>query len=383
MPISRRDFLLQSAAVTGSLGSHRWSWADSTSAFPGMITRMSEPENLEFPFAALREAIIPNEQFFVRSHFAVPKIDAASWKLTVEGAVKQKLELSLHDLLRFPARDLTATLECAGNGRVHLVPPVPGLQWGQGAVGNAVWGGVPLAAILEKAGLKDGAIEVILEGADRGQVNSDPKSPGPIAFARSVPIEKARHESTLLAYKMNGADLPISHGSPLRAVVGGWYGMSSVKWLSRIIVTDKPYGGFWQTLDYSYWKRTDTLPTLLPITRMEVKAAIARPTLHEVVPAGQPYRVFGAAWAGETAIAKIEVSTDGGQSWQAAKMIGKPAPLVWTLWEFAWQVPARPGLVKLMARAIDAEGRVQPLQRDADRRSYMVNHIVPIDVTVR
>jgi hypothetical protein len=192
---------------------------------------------------------------------------------------------------------------------VHLSPPVPGSQWGQGAVGNAEWTGVTLASILDRAGLKESAVDVILEGADLGQVNLDPKSPGPIHFARSLPIDKAKKDEVLLAYKMNGETLTPSHGFPLRVVVGGWYGMASVKWLKRIIVSETPYGGFWQTLDYSYFERRDGLPTLKPVTAMQPKAILAKPSLHEVISASKPYRFFGAAWAGEQAIAKVEVHT--------------------------------------------------------------------------
>lgn len=381
MTFSRREFLATSAAIGLT---PRLFAQPEISGFPGMITRMAEPENLEFPFASLNSFITPNEHFFVRSHFAVPKIEVKSWKLTVEGAVGNKLELGYDDLLKMESKSLTATLECAGNGRVYLTPAVPGLQWGQGAVGNAEWSGVPLAAILEKARVKDSAVELVLEGTDKGQVNSDPKSPGPIHFARSIPIKKATDGSVILAHQMNNATLPASHGYPVRAVVGGWYGVASVKWLSRIIVIEKPYKGFWQTLDYSYWERKDGLPHLLPATTMEVKSSIARPTLNEVIPAGKVYRIFGAAWAGESSIAKVEVSTDGGTSWTAAKIVDNPTkPLTWCLWESTWQVPAKAGAYRLMARATDRDKRTQPTERDPDRRSYMISHIVPVDVLVR
>ncbi len=381
--LTRRDFLASAAAAPFlASGFESLSRADERDkGFPGMIVRMAQPENLEFPFAALNDFITPNEQFFVRSHFAVPKIDMKTWKLTVEGAVKQKLELNLDDLLKLPSRKLTATLECAGNGRVFLTPGVPGLQWGHGAVGNAEWGGIPLSAILDKAGLTDTAVDVILEGTDKDQINSDPKSPGPINFARSIPLDKAKSDSVLLATHMNGKPLPVSHGYPLRAVVGGWYGMASVKWLSRIIVADKPYRGFFQTLDYSYWERKDGLPALLPIQAMEVKAAIARPSLSEIVPAGKNCRVFGAAWAGESTIAKVEISTNGGKSWNEAKLLDAKK-FTWILWEFSWKNP-QPGPARLMVRATDKDGRTQPMERDPDRRSYMINHVVPVDILVR
>lgn len=381
MTPTRRDFVRTALAAPLFAAGLR---ADESArpGFPGLIVRAHEPRNLEFPLSELKDPIVPNEQFFVRSHFAVPEVDVKSWKLKVEGAVEKPFELSHEELTRLPTRTLTATLECAGNGRVHLTPPVPGLQWGQGAVGNAEWGGVPLAAILERAGVKNGAVEVILEGADKGQVNLDPKSPGPIHFARSVPIEKAKSDSVLLAHKMNGEALPLSHGHPLRAVVGGWYGMASVKWLTRIIVSDKPFRGFWQSLDYSVFERRDGLPTLVPLTVMQPKAVLARPGLHEVISAGKPFRLFGAAWAGERPVAKVEVSLDGGKTWSGAKLLGEAKPLQWVLWEYAWAKPEK-GTASIVARATDDMGHTQPTTRDPDRRGVMINHLVPTTVTVR
>jgi len=381
MTPTRRDFVRAALAAPFFAAGLR---ADEPARppFAGLIVRAHEPWNVEFPLSELKETIVPNEQFFVRSHFAVPPMDVKAWRLKVEGAVNHPLELGYAELTKLPTRTLTATLECAGNGRVHLAPPVPGLQWGQGAVGNAEWGGVPLAAVLEKAGLKDAAVEVILEGADAGQINSDPKSPGSIHFARSLPVEKAKSDAVLLAHKMNGEDLPVSHGRPLRAVVGGWYGMASVKWLTRIVVTDKPFQGFFQGLDYAYFVRRDGLPTLVPVTAIQPKAVIARPGLNEVIPAGKSFRLFGAAWAGERPVAKVEVSLDGGKAWAAATLLGEAKPLQWVLWEYGWERPEG-GTTSIVARATDDMGHTQPATRDPDRRTYMINHLVPTPVTIR
>ena len=380
MPLTRRDFVRTALATPFALAVGR-AEEPTKPAFPGLIVRAHEPRNLEFPVSELRDVIVPTEQFFVRSHFAVPQMDAKTWRLKVEGAVAKSLELTLDEISRLPSRSLTATIECAGNGRVHLTPPVPGLQWGQGAVGNAKWDGVPLAAILDKAGVKNSAVEVVLVGTDTGQVNSDPKSPGTVHFARSLPLDKAKKDEVLLAYSMNGEPLPLSHGFPLRAVVGGWYGMASVKWLQRIVVTEKPFQGFFQTLDYSYFERKDGLPTLRPVTAIQPKAILARPGLHEVIQE-RSYRVFGAAWAGERAVAKVDVSTDGGKTWDAAKLLGEAKPVQWVLWEYVWEKPPR-GPASIVARTTDDEGRTQPATRDVDRRSYMINHLVPTPVVVR
>jgi DMSO/TMAO reductase YedYZ molybdopterin-dependent catalytic subunit len=352
-------------------------------AADGMIVRQEEPPNLEFPFASLNSFITPTDKFYVRNHFPVPQLKATDWRLRVEGAVHQRLELSYEDILKMTARSQVATLECSGNGRGLLVPKVKGVPWGLGAVGNAEWSGVPLAAVLDRAGLRDSALEIILEGADQGELKDDPRPTGVIHFARGLPLEKARAPETLLAYRMNGADLPAFHGFPLRAVVPGWYGVASVKWLTRVIVSDRPFNGFFQSIDYSYFVRRHGLPALTPITEMEVKAEIARPVQGEVVPVNQNYRVHGAAWAGGTEITRVEVSTDAGKTWQSTRLLDKPVPFAWRLWEHTWRAPATASRVTLMARATDQKGRTQPLYRDSDHRNYLISHVLPVDVDVR
>ena len=353
------------------------------SAFPGRVVRMLEPRNLEFPISALDEAITPTEQFFVRSHFAVPKIDVPTWKLKVEGLVENPLELSYDDILKLKSVSKPITLECAGNGRVFLTPAVRGLQWGFGGVSTGIWTGVEIAAVLDKAGVKPGATEVIFVGSDRGSITADPASPGPISFDRSIPLDKVLKPECLLAYKLNGEDLPPSHGSPLRSIIGGWFGMASVKWLSRIVVTDKPYGGFWQTLDYSYFERRDGgLPQLVPVTSIDPKAVIARPSLSEVVAVGKAYRIHGAAWAGEQRVREVDISVDGGKNWERTKLQEQKSPLAWAFWEYSW-TPAARGPASLLVRCTDTNGNRQPDKRDPDRRSYKINHTVPVEVFVK
>ena len=173
-----------------------------------------------------------------------------------------------------------------GNSRIFLSPKVGGLQWELGAVSTAEWTGVPLAAVLKRAGVKAGATEVVLEGADNGAITKEPVSPGKIHYARSLPLAKALMPEVILAYKMNSEPLPLSHGFPLRAIVPGWYGMASVKWLTRVVLTDTTFRGYFQTSDYSFWEQRDELPIqLLPVSEVEVKAEIARPALHEIIAA--------------------------------------------------------------------------------------------------
>jgi DMSO/TMAO reductase YedYZ molybdopterin-dependent catalytic subunit len=367
-----------------ALGARAAELPDDTkvSSFQGLIVRESRPLNLEYQFAGLDRFLTPTEHFFVRSHFDVPSLDSSSWRLGIEGSVEKPLELDYAELRRMPSQTVTALLECAGNGRVFLSPKAKGLLWDSGGVGNAEWTGVPLSAVLDRVGVKSSAVEVVIEGHDKGEVQDDPKSPGPIHFARSVPLEKARRD-VLLAYQMNGRDLSSRHGFPVRVIVPGWYGMASVKWLKRLLVVDRPFGGYYQTMDYSYFERRNGIPSLVAVTENDVKSQIARPARHEVVPRDSDYRVHGAAWAGESDISKVEISTDGGMVWAEANLIGENVHHAWRLWEWKWRTPNVAGPCSMMARATDARGRVQPMSRDVDRRTVMISHVVPVEFEIR
>ncbi len=376
MALSRRELLrtLPLTAIAAGL-SPRFARAGD-----GMIIRMLEPRNLETPLSDLG-GITANEKFFVRSHFAEPSVDLKGFTLTVEGHVEKKLELTLDDLKKMEVVTREVTLECAGNSRVFLVPQARGLQWGNGGVGNAKWTGVSLGAILERAKVKAGAADVVLIGADKGAITSDPQSPGVINYDRGIPLTKAKADETLLAWEMNKEPLPLSHGAPLRAVVGGWYGMACVKWLTRIVVTDKPHANFWQTLDYAIWDRkANGLPQLVPITAIEPKAVITSPGLHDVLEAGKAFTVNGMAWAGDQAVKKVELSSDGGKTWAPAN-VAASTPFTWSKWSI--EITPAKGPLSLVARCTDAKGNTQSEKRDPDRRTYMINHLVPVEVTVK
>lgn len=347
-----------------------------------MIVREMEPLNLEMPFGSLDGFITPVELFFVRSHFAIPDIDMKTWRLKIEGEVETPFELTYDELREMEPHTIPVTLECAGNGRAFLTPQAKGAQWERGAVSNAEWTGVRLADVLRLAGVKASASEAIFEGADEGEIKEPPGPAGKIHYTRSMPLKKAK-DDVLLAFKMNGEELTPAHGAPLRVIVPGWYGMASVKWLTRIIASDKPFNGYYQTIDYAYWERGTSAPTLIPITEMQVKAQIARPGFADAVRAGEMYQVTGAAWTTEAEITKVEISTDGGATWDDARLLREPVRNAWRLWEYDWQVPFKPGKATLMARATDSEGRTQPAKRDDDRGSYIVNHCLPIEVNVR
>lgn len=345
-----------------------------------LIVRQREPDNLEFPFAELSQFITPTEQFYIRSHFATPTLDPQSFRLHVEGTVRHPVQFTLDDLRRMPTQTRTATLECAGNGRMYLKPKANGVQWDLGAVSTAQWTGVPLNDLLDRAGVLPGAAEVILEGADTGQPDEPPKPPGKIHYARSIPLSKI--PDTLLAWEMNGQPIPPAHGAPLRAIVGGWFGMASVKWLTRIIVTDRPFLGYFQTTDYAYWQDDAGLPVRVPITQMMPKSQIARPAPGERISRNSHYRIVGAAWSGDADLANVEISTDAGQHFSQATLLGPAIRHAWRFWEYSWQTPAAPGPVTLLTRATDAAGATQSAERDPKFGTYVISHMLPIEVVV-
>jgi DMSO/TMAO reductase YedYZ molybdopterin-dependent catalytic subunit len=344
-----------------------------------MIIREREPVNLESPFDQLDGFLTSNDRFYIRNHFTAPRLDPDGYELKVEGAVRHPLAIGLTELRKMPAVTRTATLECAGNGRVFL-PHADGVQWQFGAVSTAEWTGVPLLVLLERAGLLEDACEIVFEGADRGTPKQTPRPLGEIHYARSIDLEKAK--DTLLVYGMNGEDLTIDHGFPVRAVVPGHYGMASVKWLTAIRAVREPFRGYWQTSDYAYWDELEGNPVRRALGAAALKSAIARPRMGEFVPAGQSYRVYGAAWCGELAVEQVEVSTDDGATWQAARFLDPPHRFCWRRWEFAWQVPQQTGAYILKSRARDAGGNVQPEEHDCRFGSYVIHHIIGIEVVV-
>jgi DMSO/TMAO reductase YedYZ molybdopterin-dependent catalytic subunit len=311
-----------------------------------------------------RELITSNADFFVRNHFRTPQISSDSWSLEVSGLVSTPLRLTYADLLLGTSVRRSLTMECAGN-----------LSGGIG-VGNAVWSGVLLSELLKQAGPKSGATTVVLHGADSGEGDDVPAN---THFARSIPLEKAMDVSTLLAYEMNGSPLPADHGFPLRALVAGWYGMDSVKWLTRIEVTNQPFQGYFQQ---QYYVALRANGERRPITRMLVNSKFLRPSEGEEIRA-KTYRIEGIAWAGEGKVVKVEFRAGPAEPWQPVAMASSSTPMTWTSWSYDWRVP-RPGKYTLDVRATDDEGRTQPDARDSDRRdAYELNTPHRITVAAR
>lgn len=338
----------------------------------------TEPENSETPLDTSASWVTPNRLFFVRNHFAVPQVDVSQWRLCVEGCVESPREWTLDELAALPERTVFSTIECAGNGRSFLTPHVHGVQWGAGAIGHAEWTGVPLKNVLEQSCIKPETKEILFEGLDSGR-ESDYS--GVLTFARSLPLAKALDRDTLLATKMNGEPLEPVHGFPLRLIVPGWYGVGSVKWLGRIAALDDVYRGYYQSKKYTIHRKTAQGEIeRVVVGPMAVKSEIIRPQAGERLGLGTN-RVFGVAWAGQEAIARVEISVDGGQSWSDAELLGPKAPYSWTLWEYLWEV-AVPGDYSILARARSTAGRVQPAEHDPMLGGYQIHFVRPRPVTV-
>ena len=348
----------------------------------GFIVREREPLNLEWPFDQLDTFLTPNDQFYIRSHFTAPVLDRHDYRLSIGGAVDQPFTISYDELLTMPAVTRPATLECAGNGRVFLAPQVKGAQWQLGAVSTAEWTGVPLTDLLKRAGIAPNACEILFEAADTGTPKEEPIPPGDTSYSRSIATDLAG--DVLIAYAMNGEEIPVDHGFPLRAIVAGHYGMASVKWLTHIRVLTEPYKGYWQTSDYGYWEYDENNnPMRRALGQMAVKSAIARPRTREFIPAGSTYRVFGAAWGSNTHVAQVELTTDNGKTWQPVRFVDEPQYGVWRRWEFDWQVPQEKGTYMLRSRATDTEGNTQPEEHDKRFGTYVIHHTFGIEVVVR
>jgi DMSO/TMAO reductase YedYZ molybdopterin-dependent catalytic subunit len=303
--------------------------------------------------AASRDPITSNPDFFIRNHFKTPTINEEKWNLEIAGMVSKPLKLSYSDLLLGSSVRMPITLECAGN-----------LSGGSG-VSSAVWSGLPLGELLKQAGLQAGATTVIFYGADSGDGEQVP--PG-THFARAIPIEKAMDPSTLLVYEMNGVPLPTEHGFPLRALVSGWYGMDSVKWLTRVETSQEPFTGYFQRERYVAMRNDGGRQ---PITVMRVNSKFVRPSNEEEI-RSKTYHIEGLAWAGERKISKVEVRYDT-VGWRLATLAAPPLAMLWTPWSYEWQIP-RAGRYTLEVRAFDDAGRVQPNVRDPQRTdAYELN----------
>jgi DMSO/TMAO reductase YedYZ molybdopterin-dependent catalytic subunit len=328
-----------------------------------------EATNYESPLALLDDFLTPIERFFIRSNGPVSvDVDRETWRLNVTGLVERELSLSLADLRAMPSRTITAFLECSGNSRSRFPADpakVEGTNWGNGAVGNAEWTGTPLRHVLEQSGVREGVVEVVSQGGDFARMR------------RGLPIATAMSSDVLLAWQMNGRDLPAAHGGPVRLLVPGWGAIASTKWIIGLELIDYAFDGYYNADAYVLYDQSGT-PTGR-VTRLPVKSIITVPAAGSTLHAG-PQTIAGLAWSGHGGIARVEVSVDGGATWRDAPIVQEAGPLSWVRFEHQWQ--SEPGESRLQSRATDTEGNVQPKHATWNTRGYQMNGIYEVRLTV-
>jgi DMSO/TMAO reductase YedYZ molybdopterin-dependent catalytic subunit len=359
-------------------------------ALPGkasLIKLSYRPPNYETPLSYFRSPITPNNAFFVRYHLAViPEINPAAWRLKIGGeAVSQPFELSLDQLKReFEPVELVAVCQCSGNRRGLVKPHVPGVQWGYGAMGAARWKGARLKDILNRAGLKKEALELVLDGADSAVIDKTPD------FVKSLPIWKALDENSIIAYEMNGEPLPHFNGFPARLVVPGWTAVYWTKHVVSLTAITKPFDGFWMAKAYRLPRNTFPVASWFasqendaggPIAEILVNSLITNLTDGQKVPAGKPLTVEGLAWDGGYGVREVETSLDGGQSWRAATLDEDLGRFAFRRWSFTF-TPEKPGASTIMARASNRIGQTQTAELIVNPAGYHHNVIQRVAVDV-
>ncbi|MCE2901772.1 MAG: sulfite oxidase [Gemmatimonas sp.] len=334
-----------------------------------LVVVRPHPLCAETPPAALRPAITPAASVYVRSNFPTPVLDDAH-QVAVRGAVRAPFAIGVNELAAMPQRTVVATVECAGNWRLGMDPVPIGEPWRYGAVSTAVWTGVPLQRLLERAGVAADAVEVLAVGADTGPRDD---AEGVVTFARALPLPVALHPDTLVVTHMGGAPLTPHHGAPVRLLVPGWYGMANVKWLAALELRTVPFTGYFQRQRYVY----DTADGVTPVAEARVKSMIT-----SLVDGGRcEARVIvrGWAWSGAGAITRVELSVNG-EAWREAQLGPAMSAYAWTPFELALMLPA--GVVSLRSRATDAAGDTQPERIEWNRLGYGNNAVRAMTVRV-
>jgi DMSO/TMAO reductase YedYZ molybdopterin-dependent catalytic subunit len=388
-------FVGSQASVNQFLGMPDWlpaAWASEASPAPpllpfpqktDLILLTDRPPQLETPLKYFESNFTPNDAFFVRWHLSgIPtSIDTRTFRVTLAGSVKKPLTLSLHDLqTKFPLVTVAALCQCAGNGRSLFEPRVPGGQWGFGAMSNALWKGVRLSSLLDAAGVLPGSIQVAFRGLD------EPPTPRVPRFEKSLPIDHAANGDVLLAYEMNGAPLPMLNGFPVRLVVPGWYATYWVKALSEITVLSQPLESFWMDTAYRIPNNSDAgetpqglSPTTVPISQMPVHSIFVRPVSGERLRSGQGCTLRGVANDGGSGIKRVEVSTDGGETWIEVRLGRDLGRFSWRTWSWDW-TPPMAGNYRLSVRAVSNDGQQQPASQ-WNRSGYQRDVIEQVEVT--
>ena len=390
--VNRRALLQLAGAGAGLLGASTTVWAQTVEmpfangarplvAYPEkrkLIRMTSRPPQLETPMAVFDEGLItPNDAFYVRYHLAnlpLDTIDPATFQLEVKGTVAKPLSLSLSDIKTMGATELVAVSQCSGNGRGFFEPRVAGGQAGNGLMGNARWTGVPLKTVLDRAGIQPGAVQVRFDGLDGPVTDSTPD------FAKALMLDHARDGEVMLAWAMNGADLPFLNGYPLRLVVPGYFGTYWVKHLNEITVLDKPLANFWMATAYRIVDNDCncvapgmTPVKTKPIGRFKVRSFITSVADDAHVGAGRSVPLRGIAFDGGTGIRQVQVSIDGGSTWTDAKLgedLGKYSFRGWSA-----PVTLTAGQHRLKVRAVSNAGETQPVEQPWNPAGYLRNLI--------
>ncbi len=326
--------------------------------------------NHGLPLEAMAYDLTPTGLHYLLTHYDIPVLDAAAWRLRVGGLVEHPLEISLDELRSMPRRTVTVTFECAGNGRASSEPRAQSQPWLVEAVGTAAWTGVPLTRLFERAGVQQGAVDVVFTGADHGVERGVEQD-----YQRALDVGAASAEDVVVAYEMNGAALPPQHGFPARLVVPGWYGMAQVKWLTGIAVIAERFDGFQH---HAYRLRGDADEAGEALTRIEPRALLVPPGFPDfysrtrVLRPG-PVEVQGRAWSGWAPVTGVALSVDGGTTWAETSLDEGPAdsPHAWRRWRARWD--PSPGEYVLCARAHDASGRSQPVEASWNRGGFANN----------
>ncbi|OGP76206.1 MAG: hypothetical protein A2V86_03450 [Deltaproteobacteria bacterium RBG_16_49_23] len=390
--LTRRDFIravggITAMAVSGDLGPDVFAAQKRMFQFPEkdeLILLTSRPPNLETPLHHFKKRVTPNKSLFVRWHIAnIPtSIDLKEWRLKVGGHTEKELLLSMDELKKFERVTYTAVIQCAGNGRSFFEPKIPGAQWEHGSMGNVTWTGARLRDILNRAGMKSGAIDVSFNGLDTGTL------PTVHDFIRSLPADKAMEEDVMVAYEMNGEPLLLLNGYPARLVVPGWYAPYWIKALNEISVWPKRFEGFWMDIAYRIPDNPcacvppgSTPQKTIPIRRMNTRSLILEPEDGARLSLKKPVRMMGIAFSGGFKIKDVIVSVDGGKNWREAKLGRDEGRYSWIQWFHTW-VPSKPGRYGLMARAMNGIGESQPFESLWNPAGYMWNKIEKIGITV-
>lgn len=335
--------------------------------------------NSGMPLEGLRYPVTPTGMHYLLIHYDIPEVNVGEWRLKVEGLVSKPVSLSLEEIRKRPAHTFAVTMECAGNGRALLAPRRISQPWHYEAIGTAEWTGTPLRGILDEAGIRSDAVEIVFTGLDRGVEGGEVQT-----YQRSLTVSEALRDEVLLAYEMNGEPLQPQHGYPLRLLVPGWYGMTSVKWLERIEAVADPFQGFQMARVYRYSRTADEPGEA--VTLMRVRALMIPPGIPDFMTRTRlldtgTATLTGKAWAGRLTVSRVEVSVDGGSTWSDAELGEQVSPHAWRTWTFLWR--AMPGTHTLCARATDSNGNVQPMEQEWNFGGYGNNSVQRVTVVVQ